>query len=305
MSGIELPEERWADVDGPVHFREWEGTSPPTFVCVHGLGGSLLNWISVAPGLAERGRVIALDLAGFGKTPRDGRSASVKANRILLSRFLRDEADGPVILIGNSMGGSISLLQAALEPESVAGLVLTSPALPWGRGGRPDPVVAAAFAMYQIPGIGERFLKERARRLGPERLVAETLALCCGDSSRVDPAVVEIMVEAAHERRELEDSIPAFLEAARSLLRMSRRLTFGRELMGRVSCPVLLIHGREDRLVRVRTAIAAGEAHPDWRVRIFDDVGHVAQLEAPDRWLAEVEDWLETEVVPAGTPTAS
>jgi pimeloyl-ACP methyl ester carboxylesterase len=218
---------------------------------------------------------------------------------------MRDETEGPVVLIGNSMGGAISLLQAAFEPESVAGLVLTSPALPWGRGGRPDPVVAAAFAMYQIPGVGERFLKERARRLGPERLVAETLALCCVDSSRVDPAVVEIMVEAAHERRELEDSIPAFLEAARSLLRMSRRLTFGRELMERVSCPVLLIHGREDRLVRVRTAIAAGEAHPDWRLRIFDDVGHVAQLEAPDRWLAEVEDWLETEVVPAGAPTGS
>ena len=71
-----------------------------------------------------------------------------------------------------------------------------------------------------------------------------------------------------------------------------------------MSCPVLLIHGREDRLVRVRTAIAAGEAHPEWRLRIFDDVGHVAQLEAPDRWLAEVEDWLETEAVPAGTQTA-
>src|SRR5207245_5278811 len=106
---------------------------------------------------AERGRVVALDLVGFGRTPRDGRSASVKANRILLSRFLRQETDGPVVLVGNSMGGAISMLQTALEPESVAGLVLTSPALPWGRGGRPDPVVAAAFAMYQAPCRGRRF----------------------------------------------------------------------------------------------------------------------------------------------------
>jgi pimeloyl-ACP methyl ester carboxylesterase len=132
--------------------------------------------------------------------------------------------------------------------------------------------------------------------VGPERLVRETLALCCVDPARVDPAIVELMTEAARERQEVEDAIPAFLEAARSLLRLSRRLFFGRELMDRIHCPVLLIHGREDRLVRVRTAIAAAEAHPDWRLRVFDGVGHVAQLEAPDRWLAEVEDWLDTEL---------
>ena len=87
---IELPESKYVDIDGPVHYREWAGPSSLTFVCVHGLGGSLLNWISVAPGLTERGRVIAVDLAGFGKTPREGRSSGVRANRQLLSRFVRE-----------------------------------------------------------------------------------------------------------------------------------------------------------------------------------------------------------------------
>jgi pimeloyl-ACP methyl ester carboxylesterase len=156
-------------------------------------------------------------------------------------------------------------------------------------------VVAAAFAVYQVPVLGERFLRRRAARVGPERLVEETLALCCVDPTRIDPAVVEVMIEASRERQELEDSIPAFLEAARSLLSLARRARFGREVTDRIECPVLLIHGREDRLVRVQTAIAAARSHPDWRLRVFDDVGHVAQLEAPDRWLAEVEDWLRSE----------
>ena len=149
MNDIDLPESHFVDLDGPVHYREWAGPDGPTFVCVHGLGGSLLNWVSVAPALAKRGRVVAVDLVGFGKTPREGRSAGMKANRLLLSRFLGEVATGPVVLIGNSMGGAISMLQAALEPQSVAGLALTSPALPWSRGGRPDPMVAAAFESPQ------------------------------------------------------------------------------------------------------------------------------------------------------------
>jgi pimeloyl-ACP methyl ester carboxylesterase len=83
-----LPEVRTADLDGPVRYREWPGPPGPTFVCVHGLGGTHLNWLAVAPELSGRGRVIAIDLAGFGYTPRAGRSSGLPANRRLLSRFL-------------------------------------------------------------------------------------------------------------------------------------------------------------------------------------------------------------------------
>jgi pimeloyl-ACP methyl ester carboxylesterase len=166
-------------------------------------------------------------------------------------------------------------------------------------------MVAASFAMYQIPGVGERFLRRRALRLGPERLVAETLALCCVDVSRVDQAVVELMVEAATERQELPDAIPSFLQAARSLLSLSRRTAFGRQVMDRIQCPVLVIHGRQDRLVRVQTAIAACQAHPEWRLRIFEDTGHVAQLERPREWLDEVGAWLDDHPRVAGAAAVS
>jgi len=296
---IDLPESKFVDIDGPVHYREWAGPSSVTFVCVHGLGGSLLNWISVAPGLSRRGRVVAVDLAGFGMTPREGRSSGIRANRLLLSRFIGEVVDGPVVLAGNSMGGAIVMLQAALEPNSVDGLVLTSPALPFSRGSRPDPMVAMAFAAYQVPGVGERFMRERARRMSPERVVRDTLKMCTVDPERVDPAVVDLMIEAATERRDLPDSIPAFLEAARSILRLSRRTKFGHDVIDRITCPVLLIHGRHDRLVRVQSAIAAAERRPGWRLVILEDAGHVAQLEDPKRWVEEVEGWLDEEPAPA------
>ena len=61
-------------------------------------------------------------------------------------------------------------------------------------------------------------------------------------------------------------------------------------------CPVLLLHGRRDRLVPASYAEAVLERYPAWRGRIFPDLGHVVQLEAPGRWLSEVADWFAEEV---------
>jgi pimeloyl-ACP methyl ester carboxylesterase len=54
---------------------------------------------------------------------------------------------------------------------------------------------------------------------------------------------------------------------------------------------VLVIHGRRDRLIPARFAETTLEAHPTWRGRFLPNVGHVAMLEAPGRWLSEVADW--------------
>ncbi|MGZ4115317.1 MAG: alpha/beta fold hydrolase, partial [Actinomycetota bacterium] len=65
-----------------------------------------------------------------------------------------------------------------------------------------------------------------------------------------------------------------------------------RRALDAISCPVLVIHGARDRLVPPAYARAALDRHPAWRYRFLPNVGHVPQLEAPDRWLAAVESWL-------------
>ena len=153
IEALGLPPSQWIDLGGPVHYREWPGPAEgPTFVLVHGLGGSLLNWASVAPGLARWGRVVALDLAGFGLTPLERRSAGVTANRRLLGAFLKALELPPVVLVGNSMGGMVSLLQAARAPETISALVLVDAAFPRGRvrASQFSPKVAALFAAYSV-----------------------------------------------------------------------------------------------------------------------------------------------------------
>src|SRR3954466_8517099 len=108
-------EERTIDLGGPVHYLDFGGSGKP-IVLVHGLGGSAVNWLSVGHALAAHGRVVAPDLAGHGRTRFKGRLAHVAKNRELLSRFLRAVAGEPAVLIGNSMGGYLSIAQAAAEP---------------------------------------------------------------------------------------------------------------------------------------------------------------------------------------------
>lgn len=287
-------ESRRIDLNGPVHYVDWDGPADgPTFVLVHGLGGSHVNWFSVAPGLAERGRVLAVDLAGFGRTPPEGRRCTIGANRRLLHAFIGATNAGPAILVGNSMGGAISAIEAADEPESVAGLVLVDAAVPRALNGTPDARVAAAFATYLVPGVGERFMRTRAKALGVEGLVRETLKLCSVDASRIDPAVVEAQIALGHERSKFAWTNKAFLEAARSLLRrLARREKFLASLQ-KISCPTLIIQGDKDRLVPLAATRAVAESRPDWTLEVFEDIGHIPQLEAPERWLETVNRWLD------------
>jgi pimeloyl-ACP methyl ester carboxylesterase len=283
---------RWTDLSGPVRYLDFGGPADgPVLVCVHGLGGSAVNWTAIAPLLTRTCRVLAPDLAGHGLTQSRGRGTDVASNRALLHRFIGSVAGGPVILAGNSMGGMISLLEASAAPASVAGLVLVDPALP-AVAARPDPFVTAMFALYLMPGLRRAVLARRRR--DPAELVASILRLCCVDSSRVPAEVIAQHIEVAVQRAGFPGIDGDFAAAMRSVLRTAG-YPHGRayrQRIGSVTCPVLLIHGAEDRLVPLAAARAAARANPSWSLREFPDVGHVPQLEVPRQTADAVLEWL-------------
>ena len=291
---------RTVDLGGPVHFADFGG-SGPTMVLVHGLGGSHLNWLAVGPALAARARVLAPDLAGFGRTPLAGRSAHVRANAQLLDRFIDAVAEGPATLIGNSMGGLLAMMEAERQPEKETRLVLVGAAQPRPPGTRFDPVVALTFAAYAVPGLGERFMRWRAARRGPEGLVRDTLQLVCADPGRVPAEVVAAHVALARDRR---DRMPwgnqAFLEAARSIVFTLARRREVHAMIGRIAAPALLVQGTRDRLVSLAASRATVALRPDWTLAVFEGIGHVPQLEAPERFVATVTGWLDGNVGRAG-----
>jgi pimeloyl-ACP methyl ester carboxylesterase len=298
-------ESRTIDLDGPVHYADFGGTGP-TMVLVHGLGGSFVDWTAVGPDLAERARVVAPALAGFGNTPLDGRSASVEANRDFLDRFIEVIASEPVALVGNSMGGLISILEAAANPERVAAMVLVDPAVPPVPGEPLDPVTEQLFTAYDTPGIGESFLRLMVEALGLEETFDQMMAYICADATRIDPRLREQQLAMARERLAQPWADQAFLEAARSLLDMlwhdpSRFW----EALDRAATPTLLLEGELDRLVLVGAAREIARRRPDWTLRVIPGIGHVPMMEDPAGVVAMLTNWLEEQGFLEATAAAS
>lgn len=282
---------RFFHASGPLHVADFGGSGPP-IVLVHGLGGSHVNWMTVGGELAARGRVLAPDLVGFGRTPLAGRAPTVETNVAMLARWLEGEVKEPVTLVGNSMGGLVAALLAADKPALVSRLVLVAPALPIPPGARVDPTVTMVFGLYLVPGMGEAFLRYRMKKRGPEGMLRDMLRLCGVDPGRVSPATYEAAVALAKERAEHPWADAAFLAAARSLIRTNLRRGRVFDALRRIAAPTLLVHGTADRLVPLATSAAAARLRPDWRLATLEGIGHIPQLDVPERWLELVTRFL-------------
>ena len=281
------------DVHGPVHLAEW-GEGPVRTVLVHGLGGSHLNWMRVAPALARYGRVLAPDLAGFGLSPVAGRRASVPAQRAHLHRLIRQTCDQPVLLAGNSIGGMIALGEAALHPECVAGLMLVDAVLPGPWRQRRPRAVVISFASYLLSPLGRGLLRRVRDRASVDDLVKGALRLNVEHFERIPPDVIEAHVELERIRGRIPDNDGAYVEAARSIVLALARPGMLARIIDRVRVPTLIVQGAADRLVRLDAALDAHQERPDWDLQVLDDVGHIPMIEVPDRFLEIVDVWLRT-----------
>lgn len=280
------------ELDVPVRIVDYGGNGPAA-VLVHGLGGSAENWAAVGPRLSDHARVVALDLAGFGKTPPGARGATVEANADLVLSVVDHLDLGPVTLVGNSMGGLISILAATSRPDRVQGLVLVNPALPVARWRPLHPEVLLKLVAPLIPVLGPAGIRAYKAAHTPEEETAETLAMICADPTTVPAEAVTAMAAMTGSRRSVPWSVSSFIEADRSL---ARRIFSPRRfaaLVDQVGQPTLLVHGAEDPLVSIDSARWVAAKRPDWDFVPLDDIAHVPMLEAPDLFVDTVTQWLE------------
>jgi pimeloyl-ACP methyl ester carboxylesterase len=286
------PPSQWVDIDGLTHYVDYGGPEDgPRLVLVHGLGGSLTSWSAVAPALSQVGRVIAIDLAGFGRSPGSPRSVTLSANQLLLHRFLMQVAGTPAIIIGHSMGATIAAKLCAQYPATTAGLIIIDPAVPWQFNTKTVPrltefVVGMAPSVPGQAGRQGRLMLEQALRLaqaGYER------------ASQIPPRAIERNLEAIRARLDDGQMNSDMLAAARSLtLTVGRRRQFA-SMLRQIKAPVLMLHGDRDRFVPISAARATADANPTWRFEIAKGIGHVPQMEVPQWTTDRIMAWLSAE----------
>ncbi len=279
------------DIGGPVRITDYGGDGS-LLLLIHGLGGSTENWDVTGPDLSDSGHAVAIDLVGFGDSVPGDRRPSVEDNARLVAEVIQLLGYENATLVGNSMGGLISLLAAAEHAHRVERIVLVNPALPVSRRHPPDFEVLTKLLGPLVPGIGVPAFKAYRATHSPEEETAETLKMTTADPSTVSDWAIERLTEANRRRRGRDWAIPAFLEADRSIARYVLRPRRYRKLIHRVGAPTLLIHGAEDRLVSVDSARWAAAERPCWEYAEMDGVGHVPMLEAADRFVSIVSEWL-------------
>lgn len=267
------------DLDGlAVHYVE-EGHGPATLL-IHGLGGFAESWRHNIPELARHGRVIALDLPGFGRSGKPRRAYTADFLARALEGFLRALGIGQVRLVGHSLGGAVAARYALEYPGRVERLALLGAAVP-GFDLRPSWV----YRTLSLPGVGEILASLLTRGLcakGLERCFAQP-----------DPREIRFFVDHEFAARTSVEGRAAYL----SLLRTVKDdFTMGAEAyraaLGRLGRNILVIHGREDRVVPLaharRVVEGLGVVEPRW----LEGCGHFPQIEQPAVVNACLRDFL-------------
>lgn len=244
-----------------------EGGDGPPIVLLHGQGGFAESWGSVIPRLVGSHRVVAPDLPGLGRSVV--RTGPLDAPGVLawLHELISETCAEPPTLVGGSLGGTVAAHFAIEHGDLLRRIVLVDS----GSLGRFRPAPGALLALVRYihnpsPATNDRFFRYMVH--DPDRARA-----AMGDR--------RARSQAYHIDRA---SQPSVREANRRLLRAMGVKRIPSDRLRRITVPVALIWGRNDRIMRFRIAEKAS-ARFGWPLYPIDDCGHASSMEQPEAFL--------------------
>ena len=261
-------------------------------LCVHGMSGAATNWTDLMAELAPDFDCAAVDLPGSGySAPPVKRSGySVRALAATVIRLIETLQRGPVHLIGNSMGGAVSIRVAAARPDLVKTLTLISPVLPDRRPHR----ATLHFPVLALPFIGHKLVRYWAKVPAEDR-VAGVYRACFYNPALLHPARFAHEVAMLRRLDELGYGPATLVGAARTLVgeTLSPQAFSLWRAAGRITAPALVLFGSHDRLMSPALAVPAARAFRNARVEVLADTGHIGQMERPGTVAAKFREMVE------------
>lgn len=251
------------------------GGQGPPLLLIHGIGESNNSWFANYDVLARHFRIYAPDLIGWGQTAP---SPEYRHDLSGLTDFILAYMDAlgleQTFVVGWSLGGAATISAAARAPERFPRVMLLAPA---GLGRK----VHWMFRVVYLPLLGEMMLM-------PNMLTMRTLYQ---------------WLYARHARSVPYDFMARALEKARQPWHRSSTLAFVRALdvfaqgqakldlrsqLHRLTMPVRILWGRQDRVLSVTEGQAAMNLLPQGSLVVLDECGHMPMVEQIDRFHDEV-----------------
>ena len=274
------------NINGNKLFVREEGKSDrQVILLIHGWSSSWFAMSPLMPFLKRRYRCLAVDLPGFGQSPRLSDKASIAAYADMMAELVKSITDKPVIIVGHSMGGMIGLEMALRFPDIVERLVLLCPTITGRLSLFINIFISPITVLENIPlvsrlvGLVEPYFLNITNGLMRPASFSERSTIAEDDyqmlrSDARNPGQGRMRGECfwAMRRHDLSAKI------------------------GQIKAPVLAIWGMEDNTVPLRDASILASELPDADLRIVPLAGHWPQFEATDQTRRYISAFLGTPI---------
>lgn len=248
------------------------GSGDPVLL-IHGSGPGVsawANWRLVMPALAERARVIAPDMVGFGYTERPAGFAYTMDAWVNQALGLLDALGiARTDLVGNSFGGALALAIAVRHPQRVRRLVLM------GSVGVAFPITPGLDAVWgYTPSIANM------------RALLDIFAF---DRRMMTDELAQLRYQASIQPG-FQESFAAMFPAPRQ--RWVDALASREADIRRIAHETLVVHGREDQVIPLSNSLTLANWIPRAQLHVYGQCGHWTQIEHAARFARLVGDFL-------------
>ncbi|MCC0176251.1 alpha/beta fold hydrolase [Waterburya agarophytonicola K14] len=261
----------------------------PVIIFIHGFGASIEHWRHNLPVISRTYDIYALDLLGFGAS----RKADVEYSATLWTEQLHDFwqtfIGTPVILVGNSIGSLVCLNATATYPKMVAGLVMLSLPDVSVREDILPPLIRPLVTTLENLVASPFLIKNILKIVRKPNIIRRWAGLAYPNKQAVTDELVEILSSPAYD----DDSGQTLLRLSRSV----RKASFAKsvkELLPKITIPMLLIWGLQDKMIPPNQAKEIASFNPLLKLIELPNAGHCPHDEYPDEFNSILCDWLES-----------
>jgi pimeloyl-ACP methyl ester carboxylesterase len=260
----------------------------PPILMLHGFGASIGHWRHNLPALSDRHAVYALDMLGFGASEKARIDYKVSLWVDQVYDFWQTFIQTPMVLVGNSIGSLVCLAAAETYPEMVRGIVMIS--LP-DMSARNDtipqwcqPIVSGLESAIASPPVLQSLFYFVRR----PQIVKKWASLAYANPTAISEELVEILSGPAQDR----GAARAFAALLKAMIGADFSPS-ARKVLGDLNIPMLLLWGKQDRMIPYTLAARFRDINPQLRVVDVENAGHCPHDECPEVVNQLLLEWLE------------